>query len=77
MILYSLQCACGHGFDEWFSNSGEYGRMKDAGELECPACHGHDVTKAIMAPSIGGAKASEPLPPCGAHVCGGGCAHGN
>jgi hypothetical protein len=75
MILYSLQCAQGHGFDEWFSNSAEYDRMKADGELECPECHGHDVTKAIMAPSLGGQKAAEPMAQCAPHVCGG-CSHG-
>lgn len=75
MILYSLLCAQGHGFDEWFSNGAEYDQMKGAGELECPECHSHDVGKAIMAPRIGGQTAAVPMPQCGPHVCGG-CPHG-
>ena len=44
MILYSLQCSQGHGFDEWFSNSAEYDSRKDGGELTCPECGDKDVT---------------------------------
>ncbi len=62
MILYSLQCAEGHTFDEWFSNSGEYDTRKTEGGLVCPECGGTDVTKAIMAPRVA-ASAPEPAAP--------------
>lgn len=60
MILYSLRCACGHEFDDWFENMADYDSRKTAG-LTCPSCGGHEVSKAIMAPRVGKAKA-EPAP---------------
>ena len=70
MILYSLQCSQGHGFDEWFSNSAEYDSRKDGGELTCPECGDKDVSKAIMAPRVAKAAAA-PAPRCSTQGCGG------
>jgi hypothetical protein len=70
MILYRLRCAEGHEFDEWFSNGAEYGTRQAAGELVCPTCGGHEVSKAIMAPAVGKAAAA-PAPVCPPTGCGG------
>ncbi len=74
MILYSLRCTCDHEFDEWFDNMADYDRRKADGTLACPACGGHQVAKAIMAPRVG-KTADTPAAPCGAPSCGnpGGC----
>jgi len=65
MILYSLQCAQGHGFDEWFANSGEYDTRHAAGALVCPECGGTEVSKAIMAPRVAkAASGPAPAPQC-------------
>lgn len=73
MILYSLKCARDHVFDEWFDNSGAYEEKAQAGEIACPECGDHNVTKAIMAPRIG-AAAKEQAPVCGmGSPMGGGC----
>jgi len=69
MIRYSLQCAQGHGFEEWFSNSAEYDTRKETGDLACPECGGKEVEKAIMAPSV--AKAAAPAPTCSPQACAG------
>jgi len=70
MILYSLQCAQGHGYDAWFSNSADYDCRAAAGELTCPECGGKDVSKAIMAPSVAKAAAA-PAPHCSPQACAG------
>jgi hypothetical protein len=62
MILYSLRCAEGHEYDEWFSNSGEYDTRKADGGLVCPECGSTHVEKAIMAPRVAGSSAPEPMP---------------
>ncbi|MFM9500947.1 DUF1178 family protein, partial [Streptomyces galilaeus] len=54
VILYRLSCACGHEFDSWFRNSATYDRQAAKGALTCAACGSNTVTKAMMAPRIGG-----------------------
>lgn len=85
MILYSLNCACGHTFEDWFDNSADFDHKSTAGALVCPTCKGHDVHKAIMAPSLGAAAKGRntALPPCmggsgpeGGAACGGCCGGG-
>lgn len=71
MILYSLRCTCGHEFDDWFENMADYDSRKAAG-MTCPSCGGHEVSKAIMAPRVGKAKA-EPAPMAACNP--GGCAN--
>lgn len=70
MILYSLQCAEGHVFDEWFSNSADYDTRKEAAALTCPSCGGKDVTKAMMAPRVAKTAAEPPAPRCTPGGCG-------
>lgn len=53
MISYSLACRdCGHRFSSWFANSGGYATLAASGLLECPACAGHGVEKALMTPAV-------------------------
>lgn len=75
MILYSLRCDKEHEFDQWFTNSGEYDELKAKGELVCPECSSHNVSKALMAPAVAGKGSSEPAPPpsCGSGMGMGGC----
>jgi hypothetical protein len=56
MILYQLQCEAEHGFEAWFRDSAAYDKQADRGLLACPACGSAKVTKALMAPRIGGAR---------------------
>jgi hypothetical protein len=80
MIRYSLQCSQGHEFEDWFSNSADYDEKAAAGSLKCPECGDLQVSKAIMAPSVGKSKSSAPaMPSCamGGGCMGGGCGFGN
>jgi hypothetical protein len=52
LIAYSLTCKDGHEFEGWFANSGAYSDQAKAGDLVCPICGDHNVTKAIMAPAV-------------------------
>jgi hypothetical protein len=63
MILYELRCAAGHGFEAWFRNSDTYDQQYTDGQVECPICGVHSVSKAPMAPRIGRGAAVEPARP--------------
>lgn len=52
MIRYDLECAQGHAFDGWFSDSASFDKQAAAGIVECPMCGTSDVHKALMAPGI-------------------------
>ena len=68
MIVYNLICSNGHDFEDWFDNMADYDAKAEGKALECPECGDKQVSKALMAPSIGG-KASTPAPACGAPAC--------
>ena len=57
MIVFTLRCAEGHTFDEWFPSSDAYGTRH--------------VEKTLTAPRLN-AGAMAPTPPCGAPACGAG-----
>jgi len=52
MILYQLQCADGHQFEAWFRDSATYDTQAKAGDIECPMCGGHKISKALMTPNV-------------------------
>jgi len=53
MIRYALICSdCEAEFEAWFSNSAGFDDQKKRGLVECIACTGSNVSKAIMAPSV-------------------------
>ena len=53
MIRYALICSdCDAEFEAWFSNSASFDDQKKRSLVECIACSGHNVSKAIMAPSV-------------------------
>jgi len=56
MIRYSLACACRHQFDGWFASSSAFDEQSARGLVACPACSGTKVSKALMAPAIGGTR---------------------
>jgi hypothetical protein len=57
MIKYALNCHdCEAGFDAWFASSGAYDEQAARGLVNCIACDGANVTKAIMAPAVRGTK---------------------
>ena len=64
MIKFSLVCDRAHTFESWFDSGASYETQARRGLIECPACHSHAVSKAIMAPAlVGGHKpADAPVP---------------
>jgi hypothetical protein len=65
MIRYALACDKGHAFESWFESSVAFDKQVKRGLVTCPVCNSGKVEKAIMAPSITGAKkrGHEPMPP--------------
>jgi hypothetical protein len=53
MILYTLNCENAHGFDAWFPDSAAFESQQKSGEVVCPLCGSANVSKNIMAPSLG------------------------
>lgn len=56
MIVYNLICDHGHEFEAWFASSTAFDEQSDEGEVLCPVCNSHQVTKSVMAPALSGAK---------------------
>lgn len=52
MIRYSLKCANDHNFDSWFASSSAYDSLHKAGQIACPVCGNHEVSKSLMAPLV-------------------------
>lgn len=52
MIVYSLACTKGHGFEGWFKDSAAYDTQVAGGKLVCPVCNSRKVTKVPMAPAL-------------------------
>jgi hypothetical protein len=63
MICYALNCDQGHTFESWFQNSAAYDKQAKRGLVACPACGSVKVEKAIMAPRLARADATEPRAP--------------
>ncbi len=54
MIIFDLKCAsAGHVFEAWFGSTGDYEDQRTRGLVSCPLCGSAEVTKAVMAPSVG------------------------
>ncbi len=54
MIVFDLECrAGGHRFEGWFRSSDDFADQQARGLLCCPECGSADVSKAVMAPSVG------------------------
>lgn len=56
MIVYSLACAGGHGFEGWFKDSAAFDTQAADGSLTCPVCQSRDIAKAPMAPAVAGTR---------------------
>lgn len=69
MIHYNLHCAaCGHDFDDWFGGNADWEAKK--ADYTCPSCGAARIEKALMAPSLGAAKASFAAEPaCNPSTC--------
>jgi hypothetical protein len=58
MIVYNLRCKDSHEFEGWFKDSSAFDEQAAKGKLVCPICNSKKVEKAIMAPTVSGAKKS-------------------
>ncbi|MBI78244.1 MAG: hypothetical protein CMM53_10780 [Rhodospirillaceae bacterium] len=56
MIVFDLQCSNDHTFEVWFPSSEDFEKQRRAKKIECPICGDTQVDKALMAPSVTGAK---------------------
>lgn len=64
MIKYALICSdCDAEFEAWFASSEAYDKQAKTSLVECLACQGTNVAKAIMAPAVSGTKKSGPPDP--------------
>ena len=72
MILYQLECDADHAFEAWFRDSAAFDTQSKRGLLSCPACGSAKVSKALMAPRIGGTRSNavEETPPAKAEAKG-------
>ena len=52
MIRYDLQCADGHTFDGWFSDSAGFDAQARRGLVSCSVCGSVKIEKQLMAPGI-------------------------
>lgn len=63
MIRYDLRCDRGHAFDSWFAGAAAFDALDAAGMLCCAVCGSSRVSKALMAPALGGGEtAAAPAP---------------
>jgi len=53
VIQYSLVCENNHTFEAWFKSSIAFDEQKNLGIVTCPICAVSQVSKAMMAPSVG------------------------
>ena len=59
MIRYRLTCPDAHDFESWFQSAAAFDSLNAAGRITCPDCGAKDVSKALMAPSIGVGQPNE------------------
>ena len=52
MIKYLLKCKNKHEFESWFSDSGDFEKLKKKNLVECIFCQSKNVDKSIMSPNI-------------------------
>ena len=69
MMVLDLKCSKGHTFEGWFTNSENFYRQKESGEIRCPVCEDNQISQVLSAVAIKrnpravqeGEEASDPL----------------
>ncbi|HVJ33943.1 MAG TPA: DUF1178 family protein [Terriglobia bacterium] len=56
MILYQLKCQKEHQFETWFKDGQTCDKQLARKSVECPVCGNKSISKALMAPRIGGGE---------------------
>ena len=59
MITYSLRCDQDHRFDSWFQSAEAFEKLHKSGMVTCAVCGSEQVEKAVMAPRLSSAEATE------------------
>lgn len=63
MISFTLKCAQDHQFESWFASSKAFDSLLAAGQVTCPVCGDHDISKSLMAPRVSTTEEDAPPPP--------------
>ena len=66
MIVFDLKCGGGHVFEAWFGSSADYEDQQRRKLIQCPICGDGTVSKAVMAPRLGGKVVEEAPAPVAA-----------
>jgi hypothetical protein len=62
MKVLNLRCANGHRFEGWFASEDDFLAQNGAGQVECPMCADHIVTRLPSAPRLNLSGAREAAP---------------
>ena len=64
MIVIDAKCTNGHVFEGWFKDNASFDEQVEAHAITCPHCGDTNITRALMAPNLGGLrKGKEAAPP--------------
>ena len=64
MIVIDAKCSKGHVFEGWFKDNASFDEQIEAGAVSCPECGDTTISRALMAPNLGGLrKGKEKAPP--------------
>ena len=62
MIKYNLTCKnCSNEFDNWFSSSSKFEKIKKLNLLNCDICGSKKIIKSIMSPNLNNAKKNKTI----------------
>ena len=62
MKVLNLRCANGHGFEGWFASDDDFMAQNGSGQIECPLCSDHIISRMPSAPRLNLSGAREPVP---------------
>ena len=52
MMVLDLKCSKGHTFEGWFTNSENFYRQKESGDIRCPVCEDNQISQVLSAVAI-------------------------
>lgn len=56
MIAIDVKCQNDHTFEGWFKDNASFDEQVEAGAISCPICGDTSVSRALMAPRLGGMR---------------------
>ena len=66
MIVIDAKCTNGHVFEGWFKDNASFDEQAEARAITCPHCGDTDITRALMAPNLGGLRKGKEKAPSNA-----------